>query len=182
MWDSNTGLPATSEGSAILPRSALVAILFFSCTRCPLVPLSLVLDTPDGKTIEVLSLDPDGNLRGALSGTKPVARFDSRGCLAGPDGVWVEQTRSATLWTQRATVDVGECFLKMPDRTLTILPDGKVQAGDEALVGTFRFVGYDGRSCCAARILLQAFLSMMPSMAVSDGNPRLLKRPKWSES
>jgi len=161
-------------------RLVLAAMLLFSCTRCPLVPLKLVLDTPDGKTLEVLSLDDDGNLRVALSGTNPVARFDSRGCLVGPDGVWVEQTRSGTLWTQRTSVDVGECFLKMPDRTLTILPDGMVQAGDEALVGTFRFVGFDRRSCCAARILLQTFLSMMPSMAVSDGNPQVLPRPENS--
>jgi hypothetical protein len=152
-------------------------MLLLSCTRCPLVPLKLVLDTPQGGTVEVLALDADGNLRVSLSGPDPVARFDDRGCLTGPDGVWVEQTRSGNLWTQRALIDVAECTLSFPDRTLTILPDGKVQAGDEPLVGLFRFEGYDQRSCCAARILLAAFLSMMPSMAVSDGVAPILPPP-----
>ena len=151
--------------------------------RCPVVPLRLVLERPGERALTVLRLRPDGGLEVPLAAGS-VARLDPRGCLWAADGVWVEETREGDLWTLRGITEVREGGLRIGERLLRIRDDGAV-ADDPPQppvpgVGTFRFEGYGPDAACAARILLQAWLAMMPSMAVSDGHPVALPPPAAS--
>ena len=148
--------------------------------RCPIVPTRLVLEVAGQRPRTVLTMDAEGGLEVAL-GPGVVARLDPRGCLYGEDGVWVEETREGQLWTLRGVTPVEDGVLRLGARGLRIRDDGVV--ADEppsdvpVVAGVFRFVDLRPEGRCAARILLQAWLSMMPSMAVSDGHPVELPPP-----
>ncbi len=149
--------------------------------RCPVVATEMVLEKDGERPRTVLSMDETGSVSVALAAGE-VARLDPRGCLYGPDGVWVEETRDGRLWTLRGVTPLVDGVLQLGARGLQIRDDGLVVEVPPAQpagidVGTFRFTGLQPSGRCAARILLQAWLLMMPSMAVSDGNPVKLAPP-----
>lgn len=155
---------------------------------CPLVALDLVLTTPKGPPQTVLSLTPSGELRVSMMGPpKELARLDPRGCLVSADGVEVDVTRGSVLWTPHQRLAFSGSTLRLEaGRSLRIEPSGDVVslARDGSVepnsYGGFSFNGYSETAACAARVLLVTFLSMMPSMAVSDGHPKMLPPPEDS--
>jgi hypothetical protein len=134
-----------------------------------------------------LRLDGEGCLRadpsldGAASGPKPRSRFagpsDPRS--ATPMGaVWVDASTNAVLWTEHEIYAVdGDRVLLENRRSFRIRAEGGVEMLDEygavepSPYGSFAFEPYAPAAACAARVLMVAFLTSMPSMAVSDGRP-----------
>lgn len=164
--------------------------------RCPIVAMELVSvptgqerGLASGQRASLISVDGNGRIviplmaMGSGAGGQE-SRLDSRGCLVGPGGVWVDQTARGVLWTLRQEMTTRTCAIQVgPSRWLEIGEDGNVTSPEEREAKTpptMRFLGYKPEACCAARLLLAAFLSMMPSMAVSDGNPVALEPPKDS--
>lgn len=177
LWAS--GLPVVNGCTRSAERDAPA--------RCPVVPLGLVVETPGSQPVEILSVDARGVLRGGPAGGQPeLARLDGRGCLTGDDGVWVELTSGGELWTLRQVFAVDGETLLVGGKRARIAPDGSISftGPDGATLddryGSFRLTGYRPEAACAARILLVTYLSMMPSMAVVDGNPRTLPPPEDS--
>jgi len=188
----------TTAGAVVLYVALWAAGLSFvsGCTRsaervapgrCPVVPLGLVVETPGSQPVEILSIDARGVLHGGLAGgQRELARLDGRGCLTGNDGVWVELTSGGDLWTLRRVFAVDGEALLVGGKRVRIAPDGTISftgpdgAPLDDQYGSFRLTGYRPEAACAGRILLVTGLSMMPSMAVVDGNPRTLPPPEDS--
>jgi hypothetical protein len=120
-----------------------------------------------------------------LSG-KTIARFDPQGCVIGPDGPLVEMTSSGKLWTKRALVPLTGSDIDLGRRRLRIEPDGLVVfmdaqgKPDTNEMTSLRFEGYKPQALCCAQVLLMTHLSMMPSMAVSDGAAESIPSPEDS--
>jgi len=159
-----------------------------SAARCPVVPLRLVVSAPGQDATLAPMLDARGDLRTGLTGPgKAVARLDPRGCLVGPDGVWVEVLPNGDVWTPREIIDLdGPLLRRPPASTLritkgwaveTLSASGEVQSTP---YGSLRFEGYRDEARCAAQVLLATFAGMTPGMAVVDGNAIRLPRPEGS--
>jgi len=155
-----------------------VADSWDSSQRCPIIPLKLVVHTPDGV----------GDLYQSIMGAaKPLGHLDPRGCLVTSDGLDVEVTPKGTIWTRHELFDFRSSTLRMPTgRSLRISANGTVESFSEDggmepnTYGSFAFDGYSEQAACAARVLWVTFAIMMPSMAVSDGHPKELPRPQES--
>jgi hypothetical protein len=177
-------------------RRALLLLLFSSLAsadnsarpppRCTLRPLKLVVRA-EKRVLPMITLDAKGQLSITRPRGQPLtARFDPRGCVIGPDGVWTERSKGK-LWTPHEVLDIegsairignGAALRIAKDGTVErVSPDGTVeQSGRGALV----IEGYSESAVCAAQLLLGVFLQSMPSMAVSDGN--LQKLPPLPDS
>jgi hypothetical protein len=150
--------------------------------------MRLTVEAFGQKPIPMLTLDAGGRVDVVTMGGPALrARLDPRGCLVGPDGLWAELTRSGTLWTPHELLETERAAIRLPDGArLRIEPDGKVvrteRDGSVApnTYGTLRLVGYRDEAPCAGLVLLGAFLAMMPSMAVVDGNPAMAPVPAES--
>ena len=154
---------------------------------CPIVPVALILTPTGAEPRTVLSLDDKGHLDVTLfSHRSGAATLDQQGCLAGRDGLWAEWAPRDQVWTPHATLAVaGYCIQLASGRALCLAADGKVEvrAKDEAEVramGTMQIRGYRGEARCASLVLLATFMSMMPSMAVVDGQPAQSPAPVGS--
>jgi len=155
---------------------------------CPAVPLTLVVHTPTGETRPVLTLDAKGTVAVAMMGPpKTIAKLDTRGCLVSDDGVEVDVTRSGALWTHHERIAFTNGALRLDGgRSMRIEPNGDLAtfardgSREPDTYGSFTFTGYGPPGACAARVLLVTFMTMMPSMAVSDGHPRKLPQPEDS--
>lgn len=166
-------VPSPSAPSAAAPTQA-----------CPLVPIDLVAVAAHGSPT-MLSVDAKGNVTQSISGQpKPFARLDPRGCLVSSDGVEVDVTRSGALWTRHERFDFSKGTLRLESRrSVSITEGGDVVffnadgSPDPMAQGGFAFKGYAPSAACAARVLFVTFMIMMPSMAVSDGHPRVLPPP-----
>jgi hypothetical protein len=158
-----------------------------SPAACPIVPVALILTPTGAEPRTVLALDDKGHLDVSLfSHRSGAATLDSQGCLAGRDGLWAEWTPRDQVWTPHETLAVaGNCIQLANGRALCLAADGKVdvRAKDEAEVkamGTMQIRGYRGEARCASLVLLATFMSMMPSMAVVDGQPAHAPAPEGS--
>lgn len=166
---------------------------------CPIVPMKLELvQKPQEKGLSLLmapsfamALGEDGSLRIPLMLQSPSewgkTILDPRGCLVDGVEVWADQTAGGKIWTLRQEMATATCALQLPTAWLVIDKDGFVQRQkdpkgkpDPNEPATLRFTGFKPEGCCAARLMLAAYLGMMPSMAVSDGNPIALPPPKDS--
>lgn len=176
--------PATPMAStpAPSPRSGTVA------PRCPLVPLRLAVRAPGQQPRRMLTLGTDGRVEVTTMGGPPlVARLDPRGCLVGPDGLWAELTPAGKLWTAHEVIETDAAALRLPEgASLRIDPNGMVERIEKDgtvardAYGTIQLEGYREEATCAGVLLLGAFLSMMPSMAVVDGHPAMAPAPEGS--
>lgn len=156
-------------------------------TACPIVPVALVLTPTGAEPRTVLALDDKGHLDVTLySHRSGAATLDAQGCLAGKDGLWAEWAPRDQVWTPHETLAVaGNCIQLASGRALCLAADGKVEvrAKDEAEVkamGTMQIRGYRDEARCASLVLLATFMSMMPSMAVVDGQPANAPAPAGS--
>jgi hypothetical protein len=172
----------SATAKAIAPPIAKAA------PACAIAPLELVLREQGGTMRVVLSLDASGAVAASMMGPpKAIARLDARGCLVSTDGVEVDATSAGALWTPHERFDFASGRLRLEGgRSMIIDESGEVVtfardgSAEPSTYGGFAFRGYSARSACAARVLLVMFLSMMPSMAVSDGHPRVLPVPEDS--
>ena len=124
------------------------------------------------------SLDASGHVAVTSLGASPLAaELDPRGCLVGSDGLWAELTPTGVLWTAHDRFAVEGATIRLPEGALRIEPDGTVVrlrrdgSIEPSSVGLIRLDGYAEGASCAGELLLATFLAMMPSMAVSDGQP-----------
>ncbi|GEM_PF-2910315 len=166
---------------------------------CPIVPMNLAIisNQPEGRLGSLFGpayamvLDEDGKVRmPLLSASLGLAEYpflDSRGCIGTAFDVWADQTKGGTIWTIRQEMKTTECGMQLATAWLMIDKDGVVrrQKGpktgpDPSQPPTLKFEGFTPKACCAARLMLAAYMGMMPSMAVSDGNPIKLAPPKNS--
>ena len=136
----------------------------------------------------MLVLHADGRVDvTTMGGPTLSARLDPRGCLVGPDGLWAELTPAGKLWTPHELLDTDGPSIRLPEgAALRITPDGtvaRVERGGRAEpnpYGTLYLDGYREGASCAGLLLLGAFLTMMPSMAVVDGSPAMAPPPDGS--
>jgi hypothetical protein len=143
---------------------------------------------PGQQPLRILTLDADGRVEVAtLGGPALAVRLDPRGCLVGPDGLWAELTPTGGLWTPHAQLDTDGAAIVLPEgAALRITADGTVvrveRDGhiDPNARGTLYLQGYRPGVECAGLLLLAAFLTMMPSMAVVDGHPAMAPPPEGS--
>jgi hypothetical protein len=151
---------------------------------CRLQPLKLMVRAAGQKAMPVLILDGKGGLSMTLSGDKPVAQLDERGCLSGKGGLWAELTPSGKIWTEHQIFEVSGAGIRVGGgATLRIAKDGTVErveadgSIDQNGRGTMAFEGYAESLQCPAVVMLASFMAMMPSMAVSDGVAPKQPRP-----
>lgn len=164
---------------------------------CPSVPLALVV-TPVGsdprkllpigtEPLTALSLDDKGRLDISMfRHMSNAATLDPQGCLAGTDGLWAEWAPGDQIWTPHETFAVSaNCIRFANGRTLCIAADGKVEVrtpdpAEARAMGPMQIRGYRDDARCAGLMLLATFMSMTPSMAVSDGQPARAPAPDGS--
>lgn len=149
---------------------------------CPLVPMKLLIDTPERGDVVMATLDASGVVGGppglmAMSKRKALAHFDDRGCLYDEEGVVAELTADSTLWMLRETLpatgrSVGES---------TIEADGRIRSARDG-APAMRLSGFEERGLCAGKLLVAALRAMMGgvSMAVVDGVAESLAPPSGS--
>lgn len=154
---------------------------------CPLVPVALVVTPVGAEPRTVLSLDDQGRLDVSMFRHRSgAAKLDTRGCLAGSDGLWAEWAPRDQVWTPHETLAVaGDCIMLANGRTLCLAADGNValRTTDPAEVramGAMQIRGYRPEARCAGFVLLATFMSMMPGMAVVDGHPARAPAPEGS--
>jgi hypothetical protein len=165
---------------------------------CPLAPLALVVTPIDRKPrtplpvagsepSTALSLDDKGRLDISMfRHMSNAATLDPRGCLAGTDGLWAEWAPGDQIWTPHETFAVSaNCIVLATGRSLCVAADGKVEVrtpdpADARAMGSLQIRGYRDDARCAGLVLLATFLSMTPSMAVSDGQPARAPAPDGS--
>lgn len=168
-------IPTPSEPATESPPAAAE-----STARCPSRPLKLLVRAPGQPPMTMLSLDASGEVSVTSFGASLRATLDPDGCLVGPDGLWAERSPGGTLWTAHERFQVEGEKIRLPEGTIGIRPDGAVErsyANGTVDAGTLSFDGYREEARCAAELLLVTFFAMMPSMAVSDGNPPLAPVP-----
>ncbi len=170
------------------PTGSVASVPQAPVPPCPVVPVALVMTPPKGEPRTILSLDAKGSLDVSFIDHKPgVARLDQQGCLVGGDGLWAEWAPHDKLWTPHTMLDVaGDCLAMTATRSLCIAGDGKIEtlAKNEppppADLATMAIRGYGADARCASMLLLATFTSMMPSMAVVDGEPARVPAPEGS--
>jgi len=167
------------------PRSAAPSAA--PAPACPIVPLALVMTPPGQPARPILSLAAGGKVTISWLGPATTATLDPRGCLVGKDGLWAELAPQDQLWTPHETFAVsGNCLPLSGGAALCVTPDGKVQRRDAKgtveinAAGGLELVGYREEARCAGLLLVAAFTSMLPSMAVSDGHPARAPTPAGS--
>jgi hypothetical protein len=150
--------------------------------------MRLTVEAFGQKPTPMLTLNAAGRVEVVTMGGPVLrARLDPRGCLVGPDGLWAELTGAGRLWTAHELLQTEGAAIRLAEgAVLRIEPDGKVvRVERDGLVapnayGTLQLQGYRQEASCAGLLLLGAFLAMMPSMAVVDGNPAMAPVPAES--
>lgn len=155
--------------------------------RCPIAPMALAMTTPGRPPVRPLTLDAQGRVTVAILGPPLYAKLDPRGCLVGPDGLWAELTPDGKLWTAHEVIDVEGTTIKLAAGAgLRIGKDGAVERIDNSgavepnSYGSIAVEGFRQDAPCGGLLLVAAFMSMMPSMAVSDGHPARAPAPAGS--
>jgi hypothetical protein len=145
---------------------------------CPLVPVSLVVTPSGAEPRTVLALDDKGRLDISMFRHRSgAATLDTKGCLAGSDGLWAEWAPRDQVWTPHETLAVaGNCMMLADGRTLCLGADGKVELramdlADVRAMGAMQIRGYRAEARCAGLVLLATFMSMTPEMAGVDARP-----------
>jgi hypothetical protein len=154
---------------------------------CPLVPVALVVTPVGAEPRTVLALDDKGRLDVSMFRHRSgAAQLDTRGCLAGTDGLWAEWAPRDQVWTPHETLTVaGNCMMLADGRTLCVAAEGKVELramdlADVRAMGSLQIRGYRDEARCASLVLLATFMSMTPSMASIDGHPARAPAPEGS--
>ncbi len=149
-----------------------------SSSRCPLIPLELVVQTESGNVAPILKLDAVGTIHvpWSLVDNPPPIVFDPRGCILFGGEVIADATRTDLIWTSDtwARVRDGRMAFDGNPRSHRVESNGIVTTLDhkgelEPKMQEVMFKGFAPDATCAARLLYIAFLSMMPSMAHTDG-------------
>lgn len=143
--------------------------------RCPLVVLSLVSDTPHGEVV-MATIDGDGTVSGPPElSSRPLGRFDERGCVFADEGAVIDWTLGEELWMERATLPadarrVGR--FGIDDR-------GHLTTDEEPDLVVMRLEGFRPEALCAGKLLVGVMHAMMAgmSMAVAEGVAETLDPP-----
>jgi len=153
-------------------------------------PLALVLRNPASAQPPqpILTLDAGGRVVvNAFPTSARGATLTPDGCLVGDDGLWAELAPDGVLWTARESYAAsGSCLAVGGHASVCVRPDGIVERRESdgrtepVAGGSMAFTDNRPEARCAALVMLGAFMSMMPSMAVSDGHPPRVPAPAGS--
>lgn len=168
---------ANSAGEAPAPARARQ-----EAWRCGVSPMKLVLSdfrqaVPE--PIVMMQMSADGELVLPAFMSRPFGRLGEDGCLVSQNRVVLELTPSGKLWTGRELMHANGDRLESGATTFTLRDDGTLtrDAPGEAVQTWARLEGYRPEARCTAFVMLATLMTMMPSMAVSDGAAPWLQPP-----
>lgn len=143
--------------------------------RCPLVALELVSDTPHGEVV-MATIAKDGTVSGPPElSSRPLGRFDERGCIVDDEDAVVDWTLGEELWMARVALPADARRVGR----FTIDDQGRLTADERPDVVAMRLEGFRPDALCAGKLLVGVMHAMMAgvSMAVADGVAETLKAP-----